>query len=135
MSKYEPLHHYLRNDGRERVPLTFNEVERVLGFALPPSSRKDREWWSDDPDRNVMAQAWLEAGYVTEAVDMAFESVVFRRSLDFGDLALQRPGRATKHKPREERRHPLFGRLKGLVSVAEGADLTEPADPDWGKLA
>jgi hypothetical protein len=30
--------------------------------------------------------------------------------------------------------HPLRGALKGMVTVAEGVDLTEPADPDWGKV-
>jgi hypothetical protein len=28
------------------------------------------------------------------------------------------------------RRHPLFGRLKGVITLAPGVDLTEPADPD-----
>jgi hypothetical protein len=30
-------------------------------------------------------------------------------------------------------RHPLLGALKGLVRVTPGADLTKPADPDWGQ--
>jgi hypothetical protein len=29
--------------------------------------------------------------------------------------------------------HPLFGALKGLMQVMPGTDLTEPADPGWGK--
>jgi hypothetical protein len=29
-------------------------------------------------------------------------------------------------------RHPMFGALKGLVRIAPGTDLTDPADPDWG---
>ena len=28
------------------------------------------------------------------------------------------------------RRHPLFGRLKGVITLAPGVDLTEPPDPD-----
>jgi hypothetical protein len=31
-------------------------------------------------------------------------------------------------------RHPLFGALKGFTRVPSGVDLTEPADPDWGKI-
>jgi hypothetical protein len=31
-------------------------------------------------------------------------------------------------------RHPALGALKGTVTVAPGVDLTEPADPDWGKV-
>jgi len=31
-------------------------------------------------------------------------------------------------------RHPLFGALKDVTFVPPGVDLTEPADPDWGKV-
>jgi hypothetical protein len=31
-------------------------------------------------------------------------------------------------------RHPLFGALKGFTRIPPGVDLTEPADPDWGKV-
>jgi hypothetical protein len=30
--------------------------------------------------------------------------------------------------------HPLFGALEGVMSIQPGVDLTEPADPDWGKV-
>jgi hypothetical protein len=33
-----------------------------------------------------------------------------------------------------EGRHPLFGALKDTTFVPPGVDLTEPADPDWGKV-
>lgn len=32
------------------------------------------------------------------------------------------------------KRHPLFGSLKGTTIIMPGVDLTEPADPDWGKV-
>jgi hypothetical protein len=35
---------------------------------------------------------------------------------------------------RSGERHPLFGALKGFVRIPAGVDLTEPADPDWGKV-
>jgi hypothetical protein len=28
-------------------------------------------------------------------------------------------------------RHPLFGWMKGSVSIPAGVSLTEPADPEW----
>ena len=31
-------------------------------------------------------------------------------------------------------RHPLFGALKDVTFIPPGVDLTEPADPDWGKV-
>jgi hypothetical protein len=35
---------------------------------------------------------------------------------------------------KKKERHPLFGALKGFTFVPPGVDLTEPADPDWGKV-
>jgi hypothetical protein len=35
---------------------------------------------------------------------------------------------------KRSKRHPLFGALKDLTFVPPGVDLTEPADPDWGKV-
>ena len=35
---------------------------------------------------------------------------------------------------RPGKRHPLFGALKGSTFIPPGVDLTEPADPDWGKV-
>lgn len=32
------------------------------------------------------------------------------------------------------RRHPLFGCLKGTITIAPGVDLTEPAFPEWADL-
>jgi len=34
----------------------------------------------------------------------------------------------------ESGRHPLSGALKGMTFIAPGVDLTEPADPEWGKV-
>jgi hypothetical protein len=33
------------------------------------------------------------------------------------------------------KRHPKFGALKGLVHIAPGTDLIDPADPYWGAPA
>jgi hypothetical protein len=41
--------------------------------------------------------------------------------------------RRSKQIPPGER-HPLFGALKGMTFIPPGVDLTEPADPDWGKV-
>jgi hypothetical protein len=35
---------------------------------------------------------------------------------------------------RPGKRHPLFGALKGVTFIPPGVDLTEPAEPDWGKV-
>ena len=79
MSKYKPLETYLRESGRESVPMTFDEIKRIIGARLPRSSRY-RAWWSNHPLNNTMTDAWRRAGYKTENVDMASRKLVFRKS-------------------------------------------------------
>jgi hypothetical protein len=77
MSKYDPLGSYLVRQGAREIRLTFGEIEKLLGFPLPASARKHRPWWANDR-AHVMARVWLDAGYVSEQVDMDGEQVVFR---------------------------------------------------------
>ena len=43
MSKYTPLTRHLAKRDLERIAMTFDQIEQLLGFPLPPSSRKHRE--------------------------------------------------------------------------------------------
>jgi hypothetical protein len=140
MSKYEPLRAYLENRRFEEVPMTFAEIERVLGFKLPEKSQQHRAWWSNNASNSVMTKAWLAAGYRTERVDMAGRRLVFKRT-----NGNPNPPRGGTHGPAsnglgegraqgaERKPHPLFGVLAGLGKTAPGVDLTEPADPTWGE--
>ncbi|MGB2930787.1 MAG: hypothetical protein WBB88_00255, partial [Methyloceanibacter sp.] len=69
MSKYEPLRRHLEGRPTQLVPMTFAEIEKVLGFKLPDSQRYPA-WWSNNPTNNVMTNEWLGAGYKTEQVDI-----------------------------------------------------------------
>ena len=121
MSKYDPLLTYLSQSRDETVPMGFSEIEHVLGFELPPSSRRQRAWWSNNPTNNVMTQAWLGAGYETANVDMAGETLMFRK-------VHTAPSAKTEKRGGE---HPLFGALKGMLTIPADLDLTQPADPEW----
>jgi hypothetical protein len=37
--------------------------------------------------------------------------------------------------PKRSRRHPVFGCMKGTITIAPGTDLTAPACPEWAELA
>ena len=136
MSKYDPLTKHLtwRNDAK--VPMTFTELEMLLGFPLPPSARKHRGWWSNNPDNNVMTRAWIDAGYRSEEVNIVGEKLVFHQQIAFIEEKQAEAGFAESPPIFElkPRRHPLFGALKGMISIEEGYDLTLPADPDWGDV-
>src|ERR1700748_375305 len=79
MGKYEPLGPFLHKQRTHEVRLTFGEIERIVGTKLPLSARKQRAWWSNNPDNSVMTKVWLAAGFRSEQVDMEARKVVFRR--------------------------------------------------------
>lgn len=122
MSKYEPLGEYLKKQGKERVPMTFAEIERVTGVKLPPSAARHRPWWSNNPRNSVITRVWLDAGFESEQVDMAKRKLVFRR--------VRAPRVVASAGGEEPPFHPLYGYMQGLVRVMPGTDLTQPADPE-----
>src|ERR1700674_60347 len=137
MGKYSALGDYLRAQTRSEVPMTFAQIERVIGAKLP-KSHEYRAWWSNNASNSVMTKTWLEAGYRTERVDMIGGKLVFRRvspspkPSGFSDAADIGTPLARSAGPTSSR-HPLFGLLRGLMRIPPGADLTRPADPEWGK--
>jgi hypothetical protein len=111
--------------------MSFAELERVIGAKLPPSAMHHRAWWSNNSENSVMTKAWKDAGFVSEDVDMAGRQVTFRRvrAEKSRDINAPSPEGTT------EGHHPLIGWMKGTLTVAEGVDLTQPADPEWGGAA
>ncbi len=126
MSKYDPLENWLEQTEDEAVPMDFSEIEHVLGFELPPSSRTQRAWWSNNASNNVMTRAWLDAGFETANVDMESEKLIFKRVKAKPAIAVS--------SAKTPRRHPAFGALKGLMTIPDGLDLTQPAYPEWADL-
>lgn len=145
MGKYENLGQFLRVQPMEEVPISFGEIERVIGGTLPRSAYVHRPWWSNNPSNSAMTRVWLEAGYRTERVDMTAQKLVFRRmrtnaskqgiapplALPLESEARREVGSEAERKPR---RHPLFGALKGTFTIDPGWDLTLPAMPEWADL-
>jgi hypothetical protein len=117
MTKYAPLTRHLSARNQPRVAMRFDEVEALLGFSLPPSARKYRAWWSNNPRNSVMTKAWLAAGYRSRDVDLAAERLIFER-LNSVEAAEWLPD------------HPLWGWAVGTVTMAPGTDLTAPLFTD-----
>lgn len=120
MSKYAPLTRHLAARNQARIQIDFAELERLLGFSLPPSARKHRAWWSNNPSNSVMTKAWLAAGYQSEQVDLEAERLTFARLNAVAPTLEPTSGR-----------HPLIGCMQGTIMVAPGDDLTEATAPDW----
>jgi hypothetical protein len=130
MGKYEPLGQFLRKQRTAEVPMTFREIEKITGVKLPPKAQHHRAWWSNNPDNNVMTKVWLEAGYESAQVDMEGRKLVFRRASKAPAPASGFAEPAQKPYATKDGRHPARGALKGMIRIAPGVDLTEPADPE-----
>lgn len=160
MSKYSIFGEYLGKRPEKQIELSFEQIEEILGFRLPPTAYKQRAWWSNNTRNSVMTKVWRKAGFRSEDVDMAKKRLVFRRvpppppqtpaepqgvsildrlrrkSAPTGMADSARPylGSAKKAADTPPRcRHPLYGALKGYIRIMPGVDLTEPADPEWGE--
>jgi hypothetical protein len=138
--KYDPLHRYLCTQMGSSVPMTFQQVESIIGGALPASARRHRPWWANDATGHAHAKAWLKAGYRTEQVDMEGEKLVFVRADGVMEADMMEKGMAESsaaYKAQEaQAQHPMIGALKGLLWIDPSLDLTKPAlDPDeWDQI-
>lgn len=128
MGKYEPLTTFLAQAAGNEVPMTFAEIERVTGRALPASKRYPA-WWSNNPANNVMTRAWLAAGYRSERVDVGGERLVFRRVAVGDEKGDSAPSRLPT--PEGTLLERIRARLGGMVTVSPGVDLTAPVSDIW----
>ena len=81
MGKYEPLAAYLSEEQADVWLATFDEIEAVLGFSLPPSAHNHREWWGNQRGGgHSQAKGWHEAGWQVWKVDLPAKRVEFRRA-------------------------------------------------------
>jgi hypothetical protein len=134
MGKYSPLKEFLAKQGKELVPMSFDEIERVLGEALP-ASKQYPAWWSNNPSNNVMTKEWIAAGYQTESVDIAGERLVFRKVKKSGPLPPALGGNPSElgFSGETTPRPSFFGFMKGKMTIAPGYDITKPIDVEWGE--
>ena len=126
MTKYDPLTQHLATRSEARIPMHFEEIEKLLGFPLPRSARLYRPWWANSGHGHVQAKSWLDAGYESQDVDLGAERLEFVR-LNRLDISPAQPT------PKPTGDHPLWGLFAGQVWIQPGYDLTEPADPTWGE--
>lgn len=139
MSKYQPLGDHLQAQPVDHVPMTFAEVEAVLGRPLPPS-KKYQAWWSNSPSNNPMTRVWLDAGFRTESVDPGREKLVFKRvqriSRDMGSSGVAKAAAPEfAAAPALRLRGNLVERVQaalgGTVTIPPGSDITQPSGEVW----
>jgi hypothetical protein len=140
MSKYDPLGDYLKAQHGSEVPMTFAEIESVVGTKLPPSAYRHRPWWSNNATNSVMTKVWLNAGFEASRVDLQARKLVFRRiAREAREVSgMSEAYRAFEPAPvaKSDRRSPLFGCMKGTFTIEPGYDLTSPmfTDEEWEEI-
>jgi hypothetical protein len=75
---YLPLYTYLEHRYASLVVLTFEQMEALLGFALPEAARLEPDWWTDTAapgaaDGNAWTVARRTATPNLRARNVAFE--------------------------------------------------------------
>ena len=126
MGKYDPLGVFLTACEGATVPMTFAEIEILIGSALPPAALRHRAWWSNNPDNSAITRVWRAAGFRAFQVDMAGRSLEFRR-----EGAPEVGFSARNAAPQAAVLDRLWSRLAGTVSLPYGMDLTEPTGDVW----
>ena len=78
--EYLALYTYLEHRYASVVVLTFEQIDALLGFALPAPARTERNWWTDTLNTHGHCAAWLEAGR-SAAPNLAAGTIRFERAV------------------------------------------------------
>ena len=132
MSKYAPLGEFLAGQSKDRIPMTFSQIEEVIRVPLP-ASKQYPAWWSNNPSNNPMTREWLDAGFETESVNIAGQKLVFRR-VEKAEVSQPGYGEEAQVELKDRTANPKhlgFGFMKGLLTIEQGYDLTTPSSELW----
>lgn len=81
LRKYQALQYHLRRRNGRAEMLSFEDIEAIIGKALPQSAVKHRSFWANDyRDYHSHARAWMGAGYRVAYVDREQKVVRFERT-------------------------------------------------------
>ncbi|MEO8812036.1 MAG: hypothetical protein ABI376_03875 [Caulobacteraceae bacterium] len=132
-SKYDPLGDYLRGQPTAEAPMSFSDIEKVIGASLPPKAVNHPAWWSNNTSNNTMTRVWLEAGFRSERVNVGARKLVFRRVAGPSARPETRP--APPATPPTGSPRSFLARVRaamaGTVHVPQGVDLTAPTGEIW----
>jgi hypothetical protein len=78
--EYLALYTYLEHRYASVVVLTFEQIEALLGFALPAPARTEGDWWTGVPHPQPHCSTWTGAGR-TATPNLAAGIVTFERPL------------------------------------------------------
>jgi len=83
--KYRLLTDYLYQREDNEVRLTFDDIEKILGFKPPPSAYTHRAFWANAKSHPI-AQSWMSVGFEAVEVNITERYVIFDRKRDYVDI-------------------------------------------------
>ncbi|GGA39546.1 GNAT family N-acetyltransferase [Psychrobacillus lasiicapitis] len=79
-NKYIPLATFFKQLTSKEITLTFNEIEAIIGQALPNAAYLSSSWWKKTKPPALHYFAWMDSGYSIRDVELGksvhFHSVV-----------------------------------------------------------
>lgn len=117
MSKYYPLYNYLKSINKENIELSYNEIEDILGFSLPPSAYKYKSFWNKGKTHVWMTQI-EKAGFRIDNCDLG-KTILFVK----GDSSTQKKESASKNKSTLSR--------KKIIKTFTQTDLDRAFEDVW----
>jgi hypothetical protein len=112
MGKYEPLRDYLAGRSGDEEPMTFGQLERLVG-PLPASAHEYRAWWAND--NKSQALAWRAAGWHVASVNQSSGHVVFARGVKGGSSSAGQRAQTVKS-------GYIDAQVIAAIKAREGAD-------------
>lgn len=67
--KFQLLQDYLLDSNKYEVELSFEEIEKMLGFRLSESAYKYDQYWRSSPTHTI-TKAWENSGYAIINIDI-----------------------------------------------------------------
>jgi len=89
MAKYSALGQYLSTLNADSVTISFSEIERLIESTLPASAYNHPAYWSNERSgTHTWAHVWQAAGWRSENLDIARQSITFRRDQQSAEAQL-----------------------------------------------
>ena len=78
-AEYLALYTYLEHRYATTVVLTFEQIEALLGFALPEAARMERDWWTGAPFPTAPHSDTWTVAKRTATPNLSARTVAFER--------------------------------------------------------
>ena len=133
--KYAALHRWLLDQEPQvsELRVSFNQLENILGFPLPDSSRQHQAHWYGY-DGSAVARAFADAGWKAGQVDLTSQTAMLRRVAPTTSANIPTSGVVTEQAPRSAAPggEPTAGRQ--LAGSLPGKGFYGRSSEDWDAL-